>query len=41
MRFNVGRLSEPFLFLVALVSVVVLWCARLDTVPGEAAVHGN
>lgn len=25
MRFNVGRLSEPFRFLVALVSVVVLW----------------
>ena len=34
MRFNVGRLSEPFLFLVALVSVVVLWssaCALVWT----------
>lgn len=34
MRFNVGRLSESFLFLVALVSVVVLWssaCALVWT----------
>ena len=34
MRFNVGRLSEPFLFLVALVLVVVLWssaCALVWT----------